>query len=170
MKRWIIEAVGLGLARYYNQPQKKTLTANHQYSGFAYLSVKWAIVSFESPSSYAKRTCTIPLIIVQWTKHLPTHWKKTDPRPRNRAVLMEELLPEKNKMHGKKNNTLPFEIVWILLTNILIRQAHHGLPLSSSTTSPSSSCRKSWDVDRSWLVDGIGHIGDYAGQLYWGLK
>jgi len=24
---------------------------------------------------------------------------------------MEELLPEKNKMHGKKNNTLPFEIV-----------------------------------------------------------
>lgn len=96
--------------------------------------------------------------------------KSTDPRPRNCAVLMEESLPEKKQNAWQKNTTLPFEIVWIPLTNVLICQAHHGLPLSSSTTSPSSSCRKSWDVDRSWLVDGIGHIGDYAGQLCWGLK
>ena len=60
-------SVGLELAGCYNQPQREaSRQINNTLVLLTFLSnVQGHKVSFESPSSFDKRTCTIPLIIVQ---------------------------------------------------------------------------------------------------------
>ncbi len=133
-------SVGLELAGCYNKPQREaSRQINNTLVLLTFLSnVQGAKVSFESPSSFEKRTCAIPLIIVQWNKQLPTY---------KRNILIHATMQYWWNNHcqkKQKTNCMAKQNKLLYRLNPFDKHLHlpgtpWTSPLPSSTTSPSSS-------------------------------